>query len=143
MLDNIKNFTIDKVLRHVAENRTLNGATNVLALVPVAILTALHGGADWSLMLQCCSKPGSFQEIVRVTGLVAVAVLLWFCGKAPWLKQWLPVVEDIVAEAQREALAHPPTTGKIFSGDISDSSIVNMKMGVFDVTPVTDKNRKK
>jgi hypothetical protein len=108
VLTKLKNFAINKVLRHVADDPKLNRATNLLALVPVVLLAALNGGADWILLSQCCDKAGSLAEVVRVVGLVVVAVLLWFSGKSPWLKQWLPTVEDIIQEVEREIQASPP-----------------------------------
>jgi hypothetical protein len=108
MLNGLKNFAIDKVLRHVAGNKKLNGATNILALVPIILIAALNGGANWMLLLKCCEVPGSEVELVRVLGLVAVAALLWFCGKFKWLEQWLPVVEEVIEEAEKEVAVKPP-----------------------------------
>ncbi len=113
MFKGLKNFAINRIVRHVAENPSLNRATNILALVPVILLAALNGNADWILMSQCCDKPGSLAEVVRVVGLVAAAVLLWFCGKFTWLKQWLPVAEDIIKEAEREVAKQPPGSGSV------------------------------
>lgn len=107
MFSGLKNFAINRVARHVADNPKLNQATNLLALIPVMIGAALTAQADWMLMFQCCDKPGSLAEVVRIVGCVIVAVLLWLCGKFTWLRQWLPVAEDIVAEAGRELDRRP------------------------------------
>lgn len=111
MFKGLKNFAINRIVRHIAENPSLNRATNILALVPVILLAALNGNADWVLMFQCCEKPSSLAEVVRVVGLVVAAVLLWFCGKFTWLKQWLPVAEEIIKEAEREVEKKPPVEG--------------------------------
>ncbi|MEN6585979.1 MAG: hypothetical protein ABFE02_08065 [Sulfuricella sp.] len=107
MLNGLKNFAINRVAKHVADNPTLNKATNLLALIPVMIGAALLNNADWMLMFQCCEKPGSLAEVVRIAGCVIVAALLWLCGKFTWLKRWLPVAEDIIAEARRELGQQP------------------------------------
>ncbi len=109
MLNGLKNFAINRVMRHVADNPKLNQATNLLALIPVAIGAAMTANADWMLMFQCCEKPGSLAEVVRIAGCAIVAVLLWLCGKFTWLRRWLPVAEDIIAEAQRELGEQPKT----------------------------------
>jgi hypothetical protein len=80
MLSGLKNFAINRVARHVASNAKLNKATNALALIPIGLIAALEGGADWMLMFRCCDAPGSLAEVVRVVGLILAAVLLWFCG---------------------------------------------------------------
>lgn len=103
MFSGLKNFAINRILRHVAENPKLNKATNLLALVPVVILAAVNGGANWALLFQCCTKQGSMAELMRVVGLVVVAALLWFTGKFPWLNSWLPVAQEIIEEAKAES----------------------------------------
>jgi len=104
----LKNFAIDKILRHVAVNPKLNAATNWLALVPVVLLAALNNQADWMSMVQCCAKPGSLAEVLRVGGLVASAGVLWLCGKWPGLAGWKPVADAIIAEAQKEISVAEP-----------------------------------
>lgn len=103
MLSGIKNFAIDAVLRRIADNPKLDHATNVLAVIPVMIGAATTGQANWVLMLGCCSAPASLHEVVRVVGLVVSAALLWCCGKCTWLKSWLPVVDEVIQEAEKEA----------------------------------------
>jgi hypothetical protein len=104
MFNGLKNFAIRRVLRHVADNPKLNQATNLLALIPVMITAALTVDADWMKLFS-----GDVHEIVRVAVPVLTAALLWVCGKATWLKQWLPVAEDIIAEAGRELEKAKPT----------------------------------
>jgi hypothetical protein len=106
MLNGIKNFAISKVVRHVADNSRLNATTNGLAIATI-LYAALQANANWMLMFQCCAAPGSLQEIVRVAAAIIVALLLFLCGKFPGLKQWLPVAQEIITEAQKEAAAPP------------------------------------
>lgn len=105
MFSGLKNFAINRVLKHVAGNAKLNRATNAISaavLLAVAITAALDSKADWMLMFQCCSAPGSLHEVIRIAGAVIVAFLLFFVGKFPGLKSLLPVAQDIIAEAERE-----------------------------------------
>ena len=110
MLNGVKNFAIDKVLRHVADNAKLNATTNGLALAAV-LYAIIQANANWMLMFQCCAAPGSLQEVVRVAAGALVALLLFLTGKFPGLKQWLPVAQEIIGEAEKEAVAAPTTKG--------------------------------
>ena len=106
MLNGLKNFAVNRVLRHVADNAKLNAGTNVLAvgwLLYQVINSALDANANWALIFQCCRAQGSLAEVLRIVGVVLVAVLLWLCGKFPGLKQWLPVAQDVIQEAEKEA----------------------------------------
>lgn len=103
MFGGLKSFAINKILRHIADNPKLNKATNFLAIIPAVITAVLAIHPNWDLTLQCCVKPGSLGEVTRLSGAAIVAVLLWFCGKFPGLKGLLPVVNDIIQEAEKEA----------------------------------------
>jgi hypothetical protein len=102
MFSGLKNFAIDKILRHVADNAKLNLWTNWIA---VALLAALGANANWMLIVGYFSHqtPQGLHEIIRVAVAVITALLLYLTGKFPWLKQWLPVAEDILQEAAKEA----------------------------------------
>ena len=56
-------------------------------------------------MLSCCKASGSLQEVAHIAGVALAALLLFLTGKFPGLKQWLPVAEEVIAEAQKEAEA--------------------------------------
>lgn len=105
MLNGLKNFAINRILKHVAENPRWNHATNLLGVIPAVIYAALDAQANWSLMFQCCSKQGSLAEVLKIGGIVVLAACLYACGQFPWLKQWLPIAQEIVAEAQKEIAA--------------------------------------
>ena len=116
MLNGIKNFAVEKVLRHVADNPKLNVATNWLSFLPVLIYAALNNHANWMLLIGYFNHPtaAGFAEVLRVAGILAVALLLWLTGKFPGLKDWLPVLLDVVQQAEKDAAAAPadPVPGK-------------------------------
>lgn len=106
MFNGLKNFAINKVLRHVADNARLNATTNWIAVI---IMAALGVNANWILLISYFQHPTpeALKELVRVAGTIAGATLLYFVGKFPGLKDWLPVANDILAEAEKELRSAP------------------------------------
>ena len=106
MLNGLKNFAINRVLRHVADNAKLNVTTNILAVV---ITAALAIDANWVLLISYLSAPTpeGLHELIRVSSSVIAAVLLYLVGKFPGLKGWLPVAQDVLAEAGKELEVKP------------------------------------
>jgi len=111
MLGTLKNFCINRVLRHVADNAKVNHTTNGLALA--AIIYALLGAnINWMLIADCCAKSDSTSEVIRLIGIVLGTVLLYFSGKFPWLSGLLPMTQDILAEAEKELTKGQPPKEK-------------------------------
>lgn len=104
MLNGIKDFAINKILRHVAENPKLDNATNLLALIPPVIYAALGSNTDWMQLVE--ATPAGAAARLKLSGVVVSTVLLYFTGKFPFLKSWLPVADEIIKEA--ETPAEPP-----------------------------------
>ena len=98
MFDGVKNFAVEKVLRHVAGDQKLDAATNVLAIIPPIALALANSGADWVKLAN-----GDPKQLALVGGVVVATALLWLTGKFPGLKEWLPVAEEVIAEAEAEA----------------------------------------
>jgi len=103
MLSGIKNFAINRVLRKIADSARLNVWTNWIA---AAIAAAIAANANWVLLLQY-RTPAGIHELLRVAGVMAAAVLMYLTGKFPGLKAWLPVVEDVIQEAEKESAQSP------------------------------------
>lgn len=107
MLSGLKNFAIRKVIVHVAENKKLNAATNLLAVIPVILWALLNNNTDWTKLLA-----GDLGEIARLIVPVGAAVILWFTGKFSWLKSWIPTLNEILTEAGKELAEQPPQAKK-------------------------------
>ncbi|GEM_PF-5408048 len=106
MLTGVKDFVINRVLRQIADNAKLNAWTNWIA---VALTAAIAAKANWVVIIAYFSHPtpAGLEEVLRVSGVMVGAVLLFLTGKFPGLKAWLPVAEDIIVEAEKEAVTKP------------------------------------
>ena len=103
MFTGLKNFAITKALKKIAADAAVNTATNWIA---VGIMAAVGAGADWVLIFQFIGGSHNAQglhETVRIASCILGAILMFLTGKFPGLRGWVPVIEEVIQEAAKEA----------------------------------------
>ena len=84
--------------------RALDHTTNGIA-ISLVIYGVLNAGVNWSLVVACISSvctPDGKVELVKLIGAAIGALLMYYTGKFPFLKAWLPTVDDVVKEVEKD-----------------------------------------